>query len=227
LFSQKEDKFFFEFRDPVPEEELVLLLGALVGELDLDPGVQERELPQALGEDLVLELPGRQEDLGIGLEGDLRAGLSGVADHDHLLRRLALGEAHLVDLPPAPHLGLEPLRHRVHALGADAVQAPGDLVRPLPELAARVQVGEHELEGRYLVHGMRVHRDAAAVVLDRARPVEVDGDLYDRGEPGQGLVDGVVDHLKYAVVEAALIGVANVHVRALAHPLQALEFLDL
>ena len=162
---------------PSLKKKTSLLLGALVGELDLDAGIQEGQLPQALGEDLVLEFAGRQEDLGVGLERDLRAGLSGVADHHHLLRRLSLGEAHLVDLAAAPHLGLEPLRNGVHALGADAVQAAGDLVGPLAELAARVEVGEHELEGRYLVDGVGVHRDAAAVVLDRARAVEVDRDL--------------------------------------------------
>jgi hypothetical protein len=44
---------------------------------------------------------------------------------------------------------------------------------------------------------------------------------------GQRLVDGVVDHLVDHVVQArAVIGVADIHARALAHGVQALEHLD-
>ena len=146
---------------------------------------------------------------------------------DHLLDGLSLGEAHLVDLAAAADLGLHPLRDRVHALGADAVEAARDLVGALAELAARVEVREHELEGRDLVDRVGVDRDAAAVVLDRARAVQVDRDLDRRREARERLVHGVVDDLEDAVVQAALIRVADVHVRALAHPLQALEFLYL
>ena len=48
---------------------------ALVGERDQEPRVQERELAQAAGEDVVLEL-GDGEDVVVGLERDLGAGLS-------------------------------------------------------------------------------------------------------------------------------------------------------
>ena len=60
---------------PSLKKNMSALLRALVGELDLDAGVEEREFPQALGEDLVLELARGLEDLRVGLEGDLRAGL--------------------------------------------------------------------------------------------------------------------------------------------------------
>ena len=47
------------------------------------------------------------------------------------------------------------------------------------------------------------------------------------GEFGQRFVDGVVDHLIDHVVQArAVVGVADVHPRALAHGVQALEDLD-
>ena len=107
------------------------------------------------------------------------------------------------------------------------MEAAGDLVGALAEFSAGVEVGEHELEGRDLVDRVGVDGDAAAVVLDRAGAVEVDRDLDRRGEARQGLVHRVVDDLEDAVVQAALVRVADVHVRALAHPLQALEFLDL
>ena len=53
--------------------------GALVVDLDAHAGVQERELAQPLREHVEREL-GRREDLGVGLEGDLRAVALGRAD---------------------------------------------------------------------------------------------------------------------------------------------------
>jgi hypothetical protein len=41
------------------------------------------------------------------------------------------------------------------------------------------------------------------------------------------LVDGVVHHLKHTVMQAALIGIADVHARAEADGLEAFEMLDL
>ncbi len=44
---------------------------------------------------------------------------------------------------------------------------------------------------------------------------------------GEMLVDGVVEHLEDAMVQPALIGVADVHARALPDRFQPLEFVDL
>ena len=47
------------------------------------------------------------------------------------------------------------------------------------------------------------------------------------GVAGERLVDGVVDHLVDHVVQArAVVGVADIHARALAHRIEALEDLD-
>ena len=47
------------------------------------------------------------------------------------------------------------------------------------------------------------------------------------GVAGQRLVDGVVDHLVDHVVQArAVVGVADIHARPLAHGVEALEDLD-
>jgi len=74
---------------------------------------------------------------------------------------------------------------------------------------------------------VQVGRDAAAVVGDGAGAVRVEGDRNEVGMAGQGLVDGVVDHLVDHVVQArAVVGVADIHARALAHRIQALENLD-
>ena len=110
-------------------------------------------------------------------------------------------EALLVHVAVAPDLELEPLRQRVDDRHADAVQAAGDLVGGVLELAAGVEHGEHDFGGRLaaLVH---VHRNAAAVVDDRDRPVDVDGDVDVLAEAGERFVDRVVDDLVDEVVQS-------------------------
>lgn len=44
---------------------------------------------------------------------------------------------------------------------------------------------------------------------------------------GEMLVDGVIENLVNTMMEAAFIGVADVHPRPLAHRLESLEFVDL
>ena len=107
------------------------------------------------------------------------------------------------------------------------MQTAGDRVAAAAELAAGVQRGQDDLDGRPLLHRVLVDRDAAAVV-DRPGPppsawmVDVDGVAV----AGQGLVDRVVHDLVDQVVQAALAGGADVHARALADRLEALEDLD-
>ena len=74
--------------------------------------------------------------------------------------------------------------------------------------------------------GVLVDGDAAAVVLDDNAAVLVDRDLDAVAEAGHRLVDGVVDDLVDEVMQAALVGRADVHAGAAADGLQALEDLD-
>jgi hypothetical protein len=115
----------------------------------------------------------------------------------------------------------------VHDGDADAVQAAGDLVGVLVELTARMELGHDDLGRRDALARMDVRRDAAAVVGDRDGAVGVERDGHLRRMARQRLVDGVVDHLVDHVMQAgAVIRVADIHARALAHRIQALEDLD-
>jgi hypothetical protein len=156
------------------EEDLGLRRGrALVGEGDLEAGVEEGQLAQALGDGVGLEDGRVAEDLGVGLEGDERAGALGFADDLEFLDGLAALELHVVDRAAAGDLDLEPLGDGVDALGADAVRAAGEFVAALAVFAAGVQRGEHELDARQAGILVDVHRDAAAVVADgSSRPRE-------------------------------------------------------
>ena len=93
---------------------------------------------------------------------------------------LASGADRLADrvgLPPdvavPADLHVQPGRQRVDHRDADAVQAAGDRVGLAVELAARVQRGQHDLDGGPLLDRVLVDRDAAAVVATprpRRRP---------------------------------------------------------
>ena len=141
--------------------------------------------------------------------------------------RHAVGERHLVQLAAAPDLELQPGRQRVDDGDADAVQAAGDLVGVLVEFSAGMQLGHDDLGGGDALALVDVGRDAAAVVEDRHRAVGVERHLDARGVAGEHLVDGVVDDLVDHVVQArAVVGVADIHARPLAHRVEALQDLD-
>ena len=214
-----------ELDDAALVEEIVLLAVALVLEDDAQPLVEEGELAQALGErvEVVLE---NLEDLLVGEERDLRPRPLGLADLLDRGDRFAAAIALLVDMPAAADLDLEPLRQGVDHRNTDAVQAAGDFIARLVELAAGVQLGERNLGGRDLLRGMLLNRDAAAVVGHRHRIVGVHDDADLGPVTGQVLVDAVVDHLVDQVVQSGDAGAADVHRGALAHRLQPLEDLD-
>ena len=100
-----------------------------------------------------LEVVGRGlEDAAVGPEGDRRAGAVGLL---HLLQRggrLAVVERDPEDVAQLVDLDVEPGRQGVDDRGADAVQATGHLVAAAAELAAGVQLGEDELDGRTCRH---------------------------------------------------------------------------
>ena len=106
------------------------------------------------------------------------------------------------------------------------MEAAGHLVAAAAELAAGVEHGVDDLE-RVLAGRVLADRHAAAVVddLDQCRPAAIVTWIV-RGVAGHRLVDRVVDDLPDEVVEAADVGRADVHARAAANGLEALEDLD-
>ncbi len=214
-----------EVRDAALVEELDLAaLGALVDQLDLQPARQKGGLAQPLGEDVEVEVD-FLEDLGIGPEGDRRAGALHRPALLELGGRLASRVGLGPDGPVPPDLEVELLGERVDDRDADAVQAARDLVTPaVAELAAGVQGRQHDL-GRGPVLGLLhlLDRDPAAVIDHRAAVVRMQGHGDPLGMAGDRLVDGVVHHLVDEVVQSAGAGRADVHAGALANGLEALE----
>ena len=134
---------FHELLQPALVLEHIGLGFALVDELDAYAGIQERQLAQSLGEDLVVEGDVR-EDGRTRLEAHHRALLGGVAGDGQRRDRVTQAEFHLVGFAVAIDGEPQVVRQRVDHRHADAMQAAGDLVRAVIELTAGMQHGHDD-----------------------------------------------------------------------------------
>ena len=216
-----------EFLDPFLVDKSFFLrrIAPFIDEADLKAWIQKRQLAQPACQPLELEFGGDRENRRVGEERDQRAGLLFVfqlGDDFQFLGGLATLERHVMDLAFARNFDLEPIRKRVDTLRADTVQAAGIFVGALPELSAGVEVRQDQFDGWHFPFRMHVDRDTAPVVLHRNRAVDVNRDIDPGAEPGQMLVDRVVENFEHHVVQPALIRVADIHARALSNGLEPL-----
>ena len=127
------------------------------------------------------------------------------------------------DVAVAAHLGDEPLGEGVDDRYPHSVQAPGDGVGALFELATRMEGGEDGGEGRLFRLLVDVHRDAPAVVRHPHAPVGEERHFDLGAVAGHRLVDGVVHHLPHQVVQTPRPGGTDVHAGPSTHRLEALQ----
>jgi hypothetical protein len=141
--------------------------------------------------------------------------------------RLAVGKAHVVLFAVAPDAQIKPFRQSVYDRHAHTVQAAGDFVGVLFELTARVELGHDDFGGADAFLGVDAGRNATAVVAHGAGTVGIQDHVDAIGVAGQRLVDCVVHDLVDHVMQArAVIGIADIHARPLAHGIEALQHLD-
>ena len=200
---------------------------AHVGQHNGDARIEKREFAQPVFQRGEVEL-GHGEGFFGRQEGHFGAApVVGRADNGERGDRLAIVELHEVLMAVAPDREFEPARKRIDHRYADAVQAAGDFVGVLVEFSAGVELGHDDFSRGYAFALVHVGGDAAAVVAHGARTIGIEG--YDDflGEPGERFIDGVVDDLIDHVMQArAVISVADVHARPLAHGVEPLEHLD-
>ncbi len=222
-------EIFDEFLDAAVVMHRLALLDrvAHVGQHDIDAGIEERELAQAM-----LERGEIIFDVGKGLfrgqERHLGAALAvGVADRLQRRHRIAMRELDEMLLAVAPDPQLQLARQRVDHGDADAVQAAGNLVGVLVEFSAGMQLRHDDFGGRDAFTLVDVDRNAAAVVAHGDGAVGVEHDFHGRGVAGQRLVDRVVDDFVDHVMQAgAVVGVADIHAGPLANGIEALQHPD-
>src|ERR1700722_862557 len=171
--------------------------------MDFQTVVEKREFAHPICEDVEFKLGGDRKYFGIRQKGDQRTGMFLVLNFTNdfkLARRFALSKSDQIDFTVPGNLGLKPLRKSVHALGADTVQASGKLVSSLSELAAGMEVGQHQFDGGHLKFRMRFNRNSAPIIADGNRAVDVDGHVDPGTKTGQMLVNGVVQDLEDTVM---------------------------
>ncbi len=227
-------EMFDKFRDAAVVKKIGCLIGifALINECDLEAFVEESEFAETLGKSVEVKLRHRH-DGGVGFESDLRAVLAACFAGRG---ETAFGNAAFVVLFPrervgrrffgrAPDLQMQLFGKRIHAAHADAMQTARNLVAVGIELAARVQFGHNNLGRRdaFLVH---IDRDAAAVVDDRNRVVDVNR-YVDLGTVAcQSFVDRVVDNFIHEVMQTDFTGRTDVHCRPEPYCFESLKNLN-
>ena len=107
------------------------------------------------------------------------------------------------------------------------MQAARGLIGAGIEFAAGVQRRHDDFERGFLREfRMRIDRNAAAIVGDGEIAVGLELDLDEGRVAGDRLVHGIVEHFGEEVVQAGLVGAADIHAGAPAHRLQPLQHLD-
>ena len=224
------------------EGEVFFLAGALVEQADFDAVVEEGKFAQAVGEgvEVVFDVA---ENFFVGEEMHFGAAPVALTQYAHRAHfdavddlcggvvRHATVKFEEVGLTIAADGQPQPLRERIDAGHAHAVQTARDLVAVLVELAAGVQYAHDDFGSGTARFVFVVHLDAdgnaATIVGYRDRVVGVDGNEDVVAVAGKGFVNGVVDDFKDHVVQAGAVGgVADVHAGALAHGFQPFELLD-
>ena len=200
----------------------------LIAQGDLDAGVQEGELAQAVLQRFAIEL-GHGEGFFRRHKAHFRALLArlGIAHHLEVFLGIAAAETHPVPLAIAPDGQVHPVGQGVHHRDADAVQTAGDLVGILVELTAGMELGHDDLGRRDTFFLVDVSRDAPTIITHRGRTVGMERHQDFRTMAGKGFVDRVVDDLIDHVMETrTVIGITDIHARALAHGVEPFEDLD-
>ncbi len=189
---------------------------------DVDTLVQICQLAHAFQQRAVVI--GRSGKYGaVGLEGDAGAGLVGVAHGLHLVEGFALAVFLLVYLSIAVDVHNHVLTEGVHATHTHTVQTAGHFIAAFVEFAASMQHRHHHLQGRTMLLFVHVHGNTAAIILNSDAVIFVDAYIYLVAVACQSLVDGVVHHLVYQMVQTAEIHVTNIHGGTHAHGFQTLQ----
>ena len=79
---------------------------------------------------------------------------------------MEMGSTFAMMVSASPVLAAHVIGMIVDAFGADAVQTAGVFVGALTELAAGMEIGQHQLNGGHVELGMHVHRNTAAIVTN-------------------------------------------------------------
>ena len=107
------------------------------------------------------------------------------------------------------------------------MQTAGDRVAAATKLTAGMQHGHDNLNGGFVLGGVLIHGNTAAVILDAHRAISLDGHVDFGGITGERLIHGVINDLVDQMVQTALGGRADVHAGAFTNRLQTFQHGDI
>ena len=150
-----------------------------------------------------------------------------IADDAHGTQWLAKSIVLTIDMALTMDDGSELVRKGVDAADTHTMQTTRDLVCIFVKLTASVQYGHDDLQGRTMLLGMFINRDASTIIDNLDRIIWQNGDLNIITIASQGLVDTVIDNLADEMMQTLDAGIADVHGRTFAHCLKTLEDLNM
>ncbi len=147
--------------------------------------------------------------------------------HQRRFGKPAIDEAAIMLLAIAMDGQVEPVRQSIDHRHAHAMKPARNLVRIGIELAARMQLRHDDFCRRPPLALMHAHRDAAPIIGNLRRAIRMQRHRHEIGMSRQRFINGIIDNLIDHMMQArAVIGIANIHARPLAHRLQPFENLD-
>ena len=171
-----------EFANTAFIQELVRLAVALVVDRDRHAGIEEGEFAQPLRQRFEAKV-GCLENLGVGLKRDLGSALLGLTGDVEITGWNTAVVALLMHVTVAPDFQFKHFRQRVHDRDADAVQAAGNFIGGVFELAAGVKHRENDFRGRFTAF-VHVDGNTAAVVNHGDGPVDMNRHIDVLAVPG-------------------------------------------
>ena len=150
-----------------------------------------------------------------------------IGNNMQVVHRLASLKALGVHMAVLGHLYLQPLGQSIYHRGAYAVQTAGYFIAGAAELTAGVEYGEHHRYSRQAGLFVNAGGNTTAVIPHANHITGQNLRLNVGADPGQCLVNGVVHNLIHQVVQTSGAGGADIHTRALADGLQALQHLNI
>ena len=99
------------------------------------------------------------------------------------------------------------------------MQTSGNLIGTFIELTASVQHCQNHFQSRTMLFGVHTCGNTTSVIQDTYSVARQDTNINTVAIARHGLVDGVVDHLIYQMMQASEMDIADIHGRTFAHSL--------
>ena len=204
----------------------ILHQGPLVCQREVDAFVKVCKLAKTGRKSVVLIDLSYLEDLGIRMEGNECTCILSLAYNLNRLVRLTFRVLLDENLAFAVNLRLQIVRKGVHAGYTDTVETAGHLIAVLAELTAGMEDGQNDFESRAVLLLVHSGRDASSVIFYSDGIIFIDSHFDVRTVARERLIDTVVNHLIYKMVQTSFTNISDIHRRPLPYGLKAFKNLN-